>query len=39
MSIISGTKGYYLQYPVTKKIIFNKDETFDESVMLKQKDY
>ena len=30
-------KGYRLWCPVTKKIIFNRDVTFDESAMLKQR--
>ncbi|KAL9411829.1 hypothetical protein AB3S75_045433 [Citrus x aurantiifolia] len=38
MGITGGVKGYRLWCPVTKKIIFSKDVTFDESAMLKQKD-
>ena len=39
MGITDGVKGYRLWCPLTKKIIFDKDVTFDESVMLKQKIY
>ncbi|KAH9684938.1 Integrase catalytic domain-containing protein [Citrus sinensis] len=38
MGIIGGVKRYRLCCPVTKKIIFNRDVTFDESTMLKQKE-
>ncbi|KAH9771354.1 Integrase catalytic domain-containing protein [Citrus sinensis] len=38
MGIIGGVKGYHLWCPITKKIIFSRDVTFDESAMLKQKD-
>ncbi|KAH9659027.1 hypothetical protein KPL70_023708 [Citrus sinensis] len=38
MGITGGVKGYRLWCPVTKKIIFSRDVTFDESTMLKQKD-
>ena len=38
MGITGGVKGYRLWCPVTKKIIFSRDVTFDESAMLKQKD-
>ena len=38
MGITGGVKGYRLQCPVTKKIIFSRDASFDESAMLKQKD-
>ena len=38
MGITGGVKGYTLWCPVTKKIIFSGDITFDESAMLKQKD-
>ncbi|KAH9669399.1 Integrase catalytic domain-containing protein [Citrus sinensis] len=38
MGITGGVKGYRLWSPVTKKIIFSRDVTFDESAMLKQKD-
>ena len=38
MGITGGVKGYRLWCPVTKKIIFSRNVTFDESVMLKQKD-
>ncbi|KAH9686777.1 Integrase catalytic domain-containing protein [Citrus sinensis] len=37
MGITSGAKGHQLWCPVTKKINFSRDVTFDESVMLKQK--
>ena len=36
MDITGGVKGYRLWCPVTKKIIFSKYVTFDESAMLKQ---
>ena len=39
MGITGGVKGYRLWCPVTKKIIFSRDVTFDESAMLKQKDF
>ena len=35
MGITGGVKGYRLWCPVTKKIIFSRDVTFDESAMLK----
>ncbi|KAH9698403.1 hypothetical protein KPL71_024000 [Citrus sinensis] len=38
MGITGGVKGYRLWCPVTKKIIFSRDVTFDESAMLKQND-
>ncbi|KAH9742736.1 hypothetical protein KPL70_003051 [Citrus sinensis] len=38
MGITGGVKGYRLWCPITKKIIFSRDVTFDESTMLKQKD-
>ncbi|KAH9699236.1 Integrase catalytic domain-containing protein [Citrus sinensis] len=38
IGIIGGVKGYRLWCPITKKIIFGRDVTFDESTMLKQKD-
>ena len=37
MGITSGVKRYGLWCLVTKKIIFNRDVTFDESTILKQK--
>ena len=37
MGITGGVKRYCLWCPVTKKIIFSRDVTFDESAMLKQK--
>ena len=36
MGITSGVKGYRLWCPETKKIIFSRDVTFDESTMLKK---
>ena len=39
MGVTGGVKGYTLWCPVTKKIIFSGDITFDESAMLKQKDF
>ncbi|KAE8682964.1 Beta-glucosidase 24 [Hibiscus syriacus] len=36
MGITSGVKGYHLWCPETKKIIFSRDVTFDESTMLKK---
>ena len=35
MGITGGVKGYRLWCPLTKKIIFDKDVTFDESAILK----
>ncbi|KAE8730408.1 BTB/POZ domain-containing protein NPY2 [Hibiscus syriacus] len=35
MGITSGVKGYRLWCPETKKIIFSRDVTFDESTMLR----
>ncbi|KAE8708400.1 putative sphingolipid transporter spinster-like protein 2-like [Hibiscus syriacus] len=36
MGITSGVKGYRLWCPETKKIIFSRDVTFDESTMLRK---
>ncbi|KAL5850870.1 hypothetical protein ACOSQ4_008883 [Xanthoceras sorbifolium] len=36
MGITTGVKGYRLWCPETKKIIFSRDVTFDESAMLKK---
>ncbi|KAE8684184.1 Flotillin-like protein 1 [Hibiscus syriacus] len=36
MGITSGMKGYRLWCPKTKKIIFSRDVTFDESTMLRK---
>ena len=36
MGITSGVKGYRLWCPETKKIIFSRDVTFDESTILKK---
>ena len=36
MGISSGVKGYHLWCPISKKIIFNRDVTFDKSTMLKK---
>ncbi|KAE8703256.1 DEAD-box ATP-dependent RNA helicase 57 [Hibiscus syriacus] len=36
MGITSGVKGYRLWSPETKKIIFSRDVTFDESTMLRK---
>ncbi|KAE8654775.1 glutamate-ammonia ligase family protein [Hibiscus syriacus] len=36
MGITSGVKGYRLWCPETKKIIFSRDVTFDESIMLRK---
>ncbi|KAE8695371.1 hypothetical protein F3Y22_tig00110718pilonHSYRG00113 [Hibiscus syriacus] len=38
MGITSGVKGYRLWCPETKKIIFSRDVTFDESTMLRRND-
>ncbi|KAG8488232.1 hypothetical protein CXB51_018792 [Gossypium anomalum] len=38
LGITGGVKGYRLWYPDTRKIVFSKDVTFDESTMLKYKD-
>ena len=37
LGITGGVKEYRLWGPITKKIIFSRDVTFDESTMLKQK--
>ena len=37
MDITDGVKRYRHWCPVTKKIISNRDVTFDESAMLKKK--
>ena len=39
MSTTGGVKGFHLWCYVTKKIILSRDVTFDESAMLKQKDF
>ena len=36
MGITSGVKGYRLWCPETKKVIFSRDVTFDESTMLRK---
>ena len=37
IGIIGGVKGYRLWCPITNKIIFSRNMTFDVSAMLKQK--
>ena len=39
MGITSGVKGYRFWCLVTKKIIFSRNMTFDESIILKQKKF
>ena len=36
MGITSGVKGYHLWSPETKKVIFSRDATFDESTILRK---